>query len=67
LAPSDLLLFGHIKLSRAACVFSDVNELLEAVIEFFNEIQPSKLQLVSYHWIERVKSVFANNGDHYRQ
>jgi hypothetical protein len=49
LAPSDLPLFGHIKTSLRDRVFNDVDELLEAFIEFLNEIKPSELQLVLYH------------------
>jgi hypothetical protein len=54
-APSDFWLFGHIKTSLAGRVFNDVDELLDAVIELSNEIQPSELQFVFHHWIERVK------------
>jgi hypothetical protein len=63
LAPSDFWLFGHIKTSLVGRVFNDADELLEAVIEFVNEIQPSESQLVSHQWIERVKWVLANNRD----
>jgi hypothetical protein len=54
-APFDFWLFGHIKTSLADRVFDDVDELLEAVIEFLSEIQPSELRLVFDHWIERAK------------
>jgi hypothetical protein len=46
LAPSDFWLFRHIKTFLADCVFNDGDELLEAVIEFVNGIQPFELQLV---------------------
>jgi alpha-L-fucosidase len=46
----------------AGRVFNDVNELLDRVIEFLNEIQPSHLELVFHDWIERVKWALANNG-----
>jgi hypothetical protein len=34
LAPSDFWLFGHVKTSLAGRAFNDIDELLEAVIEF---------------------------------
>jgi hypothetical protein len=49
LAPSDFCVCGHIKTSFTGRVFNDVDELLEAVIEFVNEIQLSELQLVFVH------------------
>jgi hypothetical protein len=60
-------ILGHIKASLADRVFNDADELLEAIIEFFNEIQSSELQLVFHHWIERVKWVLANNEDYYHE
>jgi hypothetical protein len=55
LAPSDFWLFGHIKTTLAGRLFNDADELREAAIEFFKEIQPSELQFVFHHWTERVK------------
>jgi hypothetical protein len=55
LTPSDFWFFGSIKTSLAGRVFNDSDEILEAVIGFLNEIQPSELQLVFHHWVERVK------------
>jgi hypothetical protein len=49
LTQSDFWLFGHIKTSLAGRVFNDVNEFFDAVIEFSNETQPTKLQLVFHH------------------
>jgi hypothetical protein len=46
LATSNFWLFGYIKTVLACRVFDDVDEFLEAVIESFNEIQPSEFQLV---------------------
>jgi hypothetical protein len=43
---SDFWLFDHIKTSLACREFNHADELLEAVIQFLNEIQPSELQLV---------------------
>jgi hypothetical protein len=38
LAPSDFWQISHIKTPLAGRVFSDVNEILVAVIEFLSEI-----------------------------
>jgi hypothetical protein len=46
LPPSDFWLFGHINASLARREFNDIDELLEAVIGFLNEIQPSELHLL---------------------
>jgi hypothetical protein len=67
LAPSTFRLFGHIKTSLADRTFNDLGELLETITEFVNEIQPSELQFVFHHWIERVKLALANNGDEYHE
>jgi hypothetical protein len=52
LTPSNFWLLGHIKISLAGRVFNGVDELLETVIEFLNEIQPSELQFAFHHRIE---------------
>jgi hypothetical protein len=57
LAPSDFSILGQIKASFAEPVFNEADELLEAVVESLNEIQPSEMQLVFHHWNERIKSV----------
>jgi hypothetical protein len=64
LGPSDFWLFGHIKSFHAGRMCNHANDLFEAIIEFLNEIQPSELQLVFHHWIERVKWILANNRDY---
>jgi hypothetical protein len=64
LAPSDFWLSCHIKTSLADCVFNDVDELLEAVVEFLNDIWPPESQFGFHHWIEREKLVLAKIGDH---
>jgi histone-lysine N-methyltransferase SETMAR len=46
LAPSNFWLFGQIKTSLAGHAINDVDVLLEAVIEFLNDIRLSELQLV---------------------
>jgi hypothetical protein len=54
-APSGFWLFDRITTSFASRAFNDVSDLLEAIIEFLNTIQPSEVQIVFRHWIERVK------------
>jgi hypothetical protein len=49
LAPPDFWLFGHIKTSLVDCVFNEIDEFLEAVTLFLNEIQPSELQFIFHH------------------
>jgi hypothetical protein len=65
LARSDFWRFSHIKTSLGGRVFNDADEVLDAVIELLNEIQPSKLPLIFHHWIQRVKWLLATNGDYY--
>jgi hypothetical protein len=67
LALSDFWFFGHTKISVAGRAFIDVDKLLEAAVEFLNEIQPFELRPAFRHRIERVKWVLANNGDCYHQ
>lgn len=49
LTQSDFWPFGQIKTSLTGCVFSDVDEPLEVVIELLNEIQLSELRLSFHH------------------
>jgi hypothetical protein len=46
---SDFWLFGRLKASLASRVFVDVDQILETVIAFLNEIQLSELRLVFRH------------------
>jgi hypothetical protein len=64
LALPDFWLFGHLKNSLAGRMFDDTEELLEGITSFLEEVQPSKLQVVFSHWVERVRWVLANNGDY---
>jgi hypothetical protein len=41
--------------------------LLEAIIEFLNEIQPPEVVAVFSHQVERVQWVLENNGDSYHE
>jgi histone-lysine N-methyltransferase SETMAR len=40
LVPSDFWLFGHVKISLVGQIFDELEQLLEAITEFVNEIQP---------------------------
>jgi hypothetical protein len=40
LAPSNFWLFGDINISLAGCVFNDIDEILESVIEFWMRFSP---------------------------
>jgi hypothetical protein len=47
LAPSDFWLFGHVKTSFVGQIFDEPEQLLEAITEFLNEIQPPEVIAVS--------------------
>jgi hypothetical protein len=65
LAPSDFWLFGHVKTSLVGQTFDEPEQLLDAITEFLNEIQPPAVVAVFNHWVERVRWVLENNGDYY--
>jgi histone-lysine N-methyltransferase SETMAR len=67
LAPSDFWLFGHVKTSLVGQIFDDPEQLLEAITEFLNEIQPPEVVTVFRHWVERTQWVLENNGDYYHK
>jgi histone-lysine N-methyltransferase SETMAR len=67
LAPSDFCLFGHLKNSLAGRMFEDPEELLDGIASFLEEVHLSKLHVVFSHWVERLRSVVANNGDYYHE
>jgi hypothetical protein len=46
LAPSAFWRFGQTTPPLAHYAFNDINKLLEAAIDFLNEIRPSELQFV---------------------
>jgi histone-lysine N-methyltransferase SETMAR len=64
LAPSDFWLFGDVKTSLVGQTFDEPEQLLEAITEFLNEIQPPEVAAVFSHWVERVRWVLENNGDY---
>jgi hypothetical protein len=54
LAPSDFWLFGHAKISLVGQTFDEPGQLLDAVTELLNEIQPPEVVAVFSHWVERM-------------
>jgi hypothetical protein len=56
-----------VKNSLAGRRFDEPEQLLEAIRVFFNEIQPSELEIVLSRWVERVRWVLENNGDYYHE
>jgi transposase len=67
LVPSAFCLFGHVRTSLVGQTFDDPEQLLEAITEFVNEIQPPEVVVVVSHRIERVRWVLENLGDHYHE
>jgi hypothetical protein len=65
LALSDFWLFGHVKSSFVGQIFDEPEQLLDAITEFLNEIQPPEVVSVFGHWVERVQWISENNGDDY--
>jgi hypothetical protein len=55
LAPSNFWLFGHVKASLVVQTFDEPEQLLEAITEFSNEIQPPEMVAIFNHWVERVR------------
>jgi transposase len=66
-APSDFWLFGHVKTSLVGQTFDEPEQLLEAITEFLNEIQPPEVASVLSHWAKRVRCVLENDGDYYHE
>jgi hypothetical protein len=56
-----------VKTSLVGQIFDEPKQLLEAITEFLNEIQPPEVVTVFSHWVERVRSVLENNGDYYHE
>jgi hypothetical protein len=65
LAPSNFWLFGHMKISLVGQIVDAPKQLLEAITEFLNQIQPPEVVAVLTHWITRVRWGLENNGDYY--
>jgi hypothetical protein len=56
-----------VKISPVGQIFDNPEQLLEAITEFLNEIQPPEVVAVFSHWVERVREVLENNGDLYHE
>jgi hypothetical protein len=63
---SDFCLFCYAKNSLVGWTLDETEQLLEAITEFLNEVQPSKLEAIFSHWVERVRWVLENNGDYHQ-
>jgi hypothetical protein len=55
------------KTSLAGQTFDESVQLLEAITEFLDEIRPSEVVAVFNDWMEKVRWVLENNGDHYHE
>jgi transposase len=49
LALSDFWIFGHVKTSLVSQTFNELEQLLDAITEFLNEIQPREVVAVFSH------------------
>jgi histone-lysine N-methyltransferase SETMAR len=52
IASSDFWFFGHVKTSLVGQTFDEPEQLLEAIAELLNEIQPPEAVTVFSHWVE---------------
>jgi hypothetical protein len=66
LAPSDFWLFGYVKSALNGSKFEGLDELLQGIHDFLNEVQGSELMMVFHHWVELVRSVIEHDGDYYQ-
>jgi hypothetical protein len=64
LAQSDFFLFGYVKERLKGMVFPSSEELLDAIGEAVTGFESETLITVFEHWMERLKLVSKNNGDH---
>jgi transposase len=63
LAPSDFLLFGHIKHCLEGIAFPSREELLAAIHKIVGAIPRPTLEEVFRPWMDRLEWVSQNNGD----
>jgi hypothetical protein len=56
-----------VKTSLVGQTLDEPEQLLDAVTEFLNEIQPPEMVAVFSHWAERMRWVLENNGDYYHE
>jgi histone-lysine N-methyltransferase SETMAR len=62
---SDFWLFGHVRTSLVGQTFNEPEQLMEAITELLNEIQPPEVVAIFSHLVERVRLILENNGDYY--
>jgi hypothetical protein len=56
-----------VKTSLVCQTFDEPEQLLKAITELLNEIQPPEVVAVLRHWAERVRWVLENNRDYYHE
>jgi hypothetical protein len=56
-----------VKSSLVVRTFDEPYQFPEAINEFSDEIQPSELEAVFSHWVERVGWILENNGDYHHE
>jgi len=64
LAPCDFYLFGHLKDAISGRVFSNYEEMKEAVLETLDKIGPKTLKCVYNTWIRRLEECERNGGEY---
>jgi transposase len=65
LIPFDFFLFAYIKRCLRGTAFPSREELLAAIHEIVGAVPQATLDDMLRPWMERLKSVSQNNGDHY--
>jgi histone-lysine N-methyltransferase SETMAR len=66
LAPSDFILFGHVKHVFEGAEFPSEETLLVAIQRVLSDLTGDTLRAVFANWVERIKSVTLNEGHYYR-
>jgi hypothetical protein len=61
---AKLRLLGHSKILLVVKTLDVPEDLIEAATQFLEESQPSEMENVSSHCIERFRWVIENNGDY---
>jgi wyosine [tRNA(Phe)-imidazoG37] synthetase (radical SAM superfamily) len=56
-----------VKTSLVGQTFEEPEQLLEAITEFLNEIQPPEVVAVFSNWVEMMRRVLENNEDYYHE
>jgi histone-lysine N-methyltransferase SETMAR len=65
IAPSDFLLFGHVKHCLQRMGFASHEEVFTAIGEIVTDIPKEILHLVFDHWMERLEWVSQHKGDYH--